>query len=242
MIKIKDLQYSVNGKSILEDINLEIPDGSFAAIIGPNGAGKSTLIKLLLGLIELKEGSITIDDMPQRRWLKEHSFGYLPQREEYDRLFPATALDIVLMGISGSLPLGKRCNASHKARAREVMSLCGIEDKCDDQIGNLSGGEFQRLLLARAVITDSNYLILDEPEAGIDRPGVTSFFKLLKLLNEQGKTIITVSHDLHTLSEYCSFLICLNKRLHCHDKTELVNADIIHKTFGEGVRLIEKDY
>ncbi len=242
MIKITDLQFQIGAKSILEDINLEIPRGVFAAIIGPNGAGKSTLIKLLLGTLDFKTGSIEIDGIPHRQWLKDHSFGYLPQREEYDRFFPATALDIALMGIAGNVPFGKRLSSAHKADALDAMRMCGIESKASDLIGNLSGGEFQRLLLARAIVTKSDYLILDEPEAGIDRPGVTSFFKLLKQLNEQGKTIITVSHDLHTLSEYCSFLICLNRRLHCHNKTELVNAEIIHKTFGEGVRLIDKDY
>ncbi len=242
MIKIRDLQYAIHGKSILEDINLTITEGEFAAIIGPNGAGKSTLIKLLLGILEMQEGSIEIDGIPQKRWLKANSFGYLPQREEYDRSFPATAMDIALMGIAGQLPFGKRCTSKHKEDALRTLKTCGIEDKANQQIGNLSGGEFQRLLLARALIADSKYLILDEPEAGIDRPGVLSFFELLKVIHEEGKTIITISHDLHTLNKYCSFLICLNKRLHCHDSTELVNAEVIHNTFGKGVRLIEKDY
>ena len=97
-------------------------------------------------------------------------------------------------------------------------------------------------MLARAIVSDISYLIVDEPEAGIDRPGVLSFFALLKNLNEQGKTIITISHDLHTMSEYCNFLVCLNRKLHCHDHAELVNAEVIHKTFGESMRLIEKEY
>lgn len=122
------------------------------------------------------------------------------------------------------------------------MHECGIAEKAGEQIGNLSGGELQRVMLARAILFESRYLILDEPEAGIDRLGVSSFFKLLKKLNDAGKTIITISHDLHTLSEYCNFLICLNRRLHCHNHSELVNADVIHKTFGETFRLIEKDY
>ena len=242
MIVFKDLQYRIADKPILEDIDLTIPDGVFAAIIGPNGAGKSTLIKLLLGLIEMQEGSIVIDGIPQKKWLRAHSFGYLPQREEFDRGFPATARDIVLMGIAGTLPWGKRFTKEHEAKALEAMRMCGIEEKVQAQIGSLSGGEYQRVLLARAIITDSKYLILDEPEAGIDRPGVTSFFKLLKKFNDAGKTIITVSHDLHTLTKYCSFMICLNRRLHCHNSTELINAEVIRKTFGDTVRLIEKEY
>ena len=193
-----------------------------------------------MGLIPLQEGSVTIDGMKQQDWLKLYSFGYLPQREEYDRTFPATALDIVLMGIAGTVSIGRRCSKTQKAKALEIMQQCGIDDKVKSFIGTLSGGEFQRVMLARAILSDSPYLILDEPEAGIDRPGVQSFFVLLKQLNEAGKTIITISHDLHTLSDYCSFLICLNRTLHCHSNMELVNADIIHKTFGDSVRLIEK--
>jgi len=242
MIRIKDLNHYIASKPILQNITLDVPQGVFAAIIGPNGAGKSTLIKLLLGLIPLQEGSIMIDDQPQDKWLKQHSFGYLPQREEYDRAFPATALDIVLMGIAGTLAYGRRCGKIHKQKALEVMRHCGIEEKAKSFIGTLSGGEFQRVMLARAILADSPYLILDEPEAGIDRPGVKSFFVLLKQLNEQGKTIITISHDLHTLSDYCTFLICLNRTLHCHNNMDLVHADVIHKTFGDSVRLIEKDY
>ncbi|HOH97692.1 MAG TPA: metal ABC transporter ATP-binding protein [Candidatus Cloacimonadota bacterium] len=242
MIEFRDLSYSINGKTILEEINLIIPKGVFAAIIGPNGAGKSTLAKLLLGLYEIQKGEILIDSMPQKEWLKQSGFGYLPQREEYDPSFPATALDIVLMGLAWQLPLGKRFSPTHKLLAHKALEQCGIADKARAQIGTLSGGEFQRLMLARAIVSGSSYLILDEPEAGIDQPGVQGFFELLKGFHSQGITIITISHDLHTLSSYCDFMICLNRTLHCHDHTELVNAEIIHKTFGENVRLIEKSY
>lgn len=242
MISILDLQFRLSGKSILEDINLEIPDGEFVAIIGPNGAGKSTLIKIILGLYELQEGKINIDGIPQATWLKHNSFGYLPQHEEFDRSFPATALDIALMGLAGRIPLAARLKASHKAEAMAALEQTGVAHHAKDLIGKLSGGEFQRVLLARAIVGGSRYLILDEPEASLDRPSVQSFFALLKSLNEAGHTIITISHDLNILSEYCSFLVCLNRRLHCHNHTELVTSEIIHKTFGDSVRIIEKEY
>ncbi len=242
MIEFRDVQYRAGDISILKDINLIIPDGVFAAIIGPNGAGKSTLIKLLLGMQDPSEGKIFIDDTPRDSWLKHNGFGYLPQREEYDRGFPATALDIVLMGIAGRIPWGRRVGDEHRERALKIMQDTGIIDKAHSPIGNLSGGEFQRVMLSRAILSDSKYLILDEPEAGIDRHSVVGFFKLLKELNNAGKTVITVSHDLHTLNKYCNFLICLNKTLHCHDHSELIDQQLIDKTFGEHTRLIEKDY
>lgn len=242
MISIQNLAYRIESKLILEDVNLEIADGEFAAIIGPNGAGKSTLIKLLMGLIEVQQGSISIDGLPQKKWLQENSFGYLPQHEDADRAYPATALDIALMGLAGTLPLAARFTKAHKEQALTALEQTGVQHLARQFIGRLSGGEFQRVLLARAIVSGSPYLILDEPEASLDKPGVKGFFALLKTLNESGHTIITVSHDLHTLSEYCSFLVCLNRRLHCHNKTELVDAEMMHKTFGDSMRIIEKDY
>lgn len=242
MIKITQLQYRLSGKSILEDINLSLADGEFVAIIGPNGAGKSTLIKLIMGLLELQEGKIEIDGIAQAVWLKQNSFGYLPQHEEFDRNFPATVLELVLMGLAGTLPLGARFKKSHREQAYSALEETGLSHLAAKRIGSLSGGEFQRVLLSRAIVGQNRYLILDEPEASLDRPSVESFFALLKELNNAGRTIITISHDLNILSEYCSFLVCLNRHLHCHNHTELVDAQIIHKTFGDSVRIIEKDY
>lgn len=242
MITIKNLNYRVEGKLILEDVNLEIAEGEFVAIIGPNGAGKSTLLKLLTGLIDLQDGSISIDGQTQSKWLKNNSFGYLPQHEEADRSFPATVLDIALMGLAGTIPLAARFTKAHKEQALNALEQTGVRQLAAQMIGSLSGGEFQRVLLARAIVSGSPYLILDEPEASLDKLGVQGFFQLLKKLNESGHTVITVSHDLHTLSEYCNFLVCLNRRLHCHSKTELIDAEIIHKTFGDSMRIIEKDY
>lgn len=242
MLQFSDLNYLIDEKVILKDINLSIPSGEFAAIIGPNGAGKSTLIKILLGLIKGYSGSITIDGIPHLSWLKHNSIGYLPQKEVFDKKFPATALDIVLMGLVADVPLGKRLNKTHRERAEHAMEETGTLRHRNAMIGSLSGGELQRVMLARALVTDSSYLVLDEPEASIDRPGVESFFELLKVAHAQKKTIITISHDLHALNKYCTFLICLNQSLHCHDHKELVNSEVIQKTFGETLRLIEKDY
>jgi len=242
MIEIKDLNHRAGSSLILEEINLRLADGEFVAIIGPNGAGKSTLIKLILGLLPLQEGSITIDGQEHLAWLKEHPIGYLPQREEYDRRFPATALEIVLMGLAGELRLGGRFKTEHKKRALQAMQTTGTRELASQLIGRLSGGELQRVFLARALVSESKYLILDEPEASVDQPGVQNFFALLRDLNQAGKTVITISHDLNTLSEYCSFLVCLNRRLHCHDHTEMINSELVHKTFGDALRIIEKRY
>jgi len=242
MIEFRGINYCINGKVILKDIQLTITDNEFVAIIGPNGAGKSTLVKILLGIIDGYTGEVFIEGTLNTLWLSQHQIGYLPQREEFDRQFPATALDLVLMGRMAQKQLFRRFTARDKRLAEQTLEEVGILNCRNQQIGNLSGGEWQRLLLARALVTGSKYLILDEPEAGVDKIGVTGFFDLLAALHKQGKTIITISHDLHTLNRYCTYLVCLNQSLHCHTQTEMVNAEHIHRTFGDTVKLIEKDY
>ncbi|MDZ4121393.1 MAG: ATP-binding cassette domain-containing protein, partial [Candidatus Cloacimonadaceae bacterium] len=140
------------------------------------------------------------------------------------------------------LPLGRGFKKIHYEEARAALHETGMSRHEKDLIGALSGGEFQRVLLSRALVTKSRYLVLDEPEASIDRPGVESFFAILQKIHSSGKTVITISHDLNTLNKYCTFLICLNQRLHCHDHLELVNAETVQNTFGETLRIVEKDY
>jgi zinc transport system ATP-binding protein len=146
------------------------------------------------------------------------------------------------MGIAAEKGVFARFDSKDKAKAERTLDEVGILHLKNAQIGSLSGGEWQRLLLARALITGSKYLILDEPEASVDKSGVLSFFELLAVLHKSGKTIITISHDLHMLNKYCTFLVCLNRTLHCHTETEMLTAEHIHQTFGDTVKLIEKDY
>ncbi|MCB5230514.1 MAG: metal ABC transporter ATP-binding protein [Candidatus Cloacimonas sp.] len=242
MITIKNLNYKIGRHSILEDINLTIQQGEFVAILGPNGAGKTTLLKLIIGEISNYQGSIEINGVNNQEWLKKNRIGYLPQKEFFDLDFPATALDIVLMGIVSQKGLFKTFNKKERAKGIEYLNLVGLKNKEHQYISSLSGGEYQRVLLARALMTESNLIFLDEPEANIDRNTVTDFFELLKDLNQQGKTIIVVSHDINVMTKYCTFLICLNKTLHFHDRTELFNADVVRRSYGDSVQLIEKDY
>ncbi|HOD17025.1 MAG TPA: metal ABC transporter ATP-binding protein [Candidatus Cloacimonadota bacterium] len=242
MIEFQKVNYTVHGKSILENIDLTIEPNEFVAVIGPNGAGKSTLVKILLNLITDYSGIVLIEEQKNTDWLRHNRIGYLPQKEDFDVNFPASALELVLMGLAAERGLGKRFHKQDYLAAEKALDQVGAMHLKKETIGNLSGGELQRVLLARALVTGSKYLILDEPEAGIDKPGTVSFFDLLADLHKQGKTIITISHDLNMLTKYCTFLVCLNRTLHCHTATELLTAEHIHKTFGDAMQLIEKDY
>lgn len=240
MIEIKDLNYYIKNKPILQNINLQIQDGEFCSIIGPNGAGKSTLIKTIVGLINDHSGIIKIDGVKNTSWLKDNIFGYLPQRENFDRDFPISVTDIVFMGLSYKKGFLKYKTKSDKIKIEEALSLVGALEYKNKYIGNLSGGEFQRIMLARALVTGSKYIILDEPESGVDKNGVISFYSQLQNIQSTGKTIVMVSHDVTNTVKFCSSIVCLNKTLHCHHKPELINAKIIKKTYGDTIQIIER--
>jgi len=234
MIEVRNLSYQIKEKTILENINVDIREGDFVAIIGPNGAGKSTFLKLMLGLLPIQTGSIHYYQQDHTDYLKENQLAYLPQKEAFTPNFPLKVIDLVLMGRMFGKKLFRRLTKKDMDIAIESLKLLKVEQFKDKLINNLSGGEFQRVLLARALATESKYIFLDEPEAGIDTVGLAGFYELLSHMNELGKTIIAVSHDLDKLSEYCKIVICLNKTLHCHAKPDANIKQIIHEFIEEG--------
>ncbi len=242
MIEIKNLNYIASNRKILENINLTLTDNEFAALIGPNGAGKSTLIKIILGILNQSSGSVTIDGVDNKKWLKSKIIAYLPQYEKFDRGFPASSMDIVLMGLAGEKGIMGRMNKSDYKRAYKALEQVNMYEKRNQLIGSLSGGEIQRIFIARALTAESDYLFLDEPEAGVDKRQIEEFYNLLLELNKSGKTILLISHDIGMMTEYSRYIICLNKTLHCHTQSELVNADILKKTYGDVMKLIDKRY
>ena len=239
MIRIENLTYKKGSRTILEKVNLDIADGEFVSLIGPNGAGKSTLMKIILGLLSGYEGSVTIDGVDHRRWVKTHNFGYVPQKETFDPLFPATVADTVRLGLRKGRLFPPRDSRRRIAAALEYVELKGFENRF---VGELSGGEFQRVLLARAVAADSICFFLDEPESNVDKKGVSRLYTILARLKEEGKTIVNISHDLQTAFAASDTIVCLNKTLHSHTRPELLSADVVTKTFGNAIRLLEKDH
>ena len=239
MIQIENLTYQKGARIILENINLTIGKGEFVSLIGPNGAGKSTLMKIILGVLNGYEGTVLIDGCDHRRWVRRHNFGYVPQKESFDPLFPATVSDAVKLGLMKRRLFLPRDAKKRTAAALEFVGLPGFESRF---IGELSGGEFQRVLLARAVAADSDYFFLDEPEANVDKKGVSMLYSILTRLKEEGKTVVNISHDLQTAVAASDTIVCLNKTLHSHTKPELLSAETVRRTFGNAVRLLEKDH
>ena len=233
-IEINNLGYSYGETAILEDISLQIDKGEFFGIIGPNAAGKSTLLKLILGLFEPVYGSITVlGDSPEKSRTK---IGYVSQYPTFQREFPINVHDVVTMGRLGVATSFGGYSSFDRDKAMTAMQVVQIEDIANQQIGTLSGGQTQRMLIARALACEPEILILDEPTASIDMQAEENLFGMLKEFNEH-MTIIVVSHDIGFISGYVRRVGCLNKTLICHS-TQDISGKTIEELYGTSVKMI----
>jgi zinc transport system ATP-binding protein len=224
-----------NQHPALEDICLDLEEGDFLGLIGPNGGGKTTLIQVMLGLVKPSKGEVRIlgrEPEQARRYI-----GYLPQKTFFDRSFPVTALEVVLMGRFSKAGLLRRYSLPDREAALRALEAVGLEDRAHRQIGTLSGGEQQRVLVARSLVSEPRLLLLDEPTAGVDAAQQTEFYELLSRLNGGGMTIILVSHDISAVSTYVNKIACLNQRLYYHGSRELA-AEEIERAYGCPVDVI----
>lgn len=200
-----------SGTSAIENVDLTVPAGVMGAIVGPNGAGKSTLIKSALGLIEPDEGSVKL--LGEAVEKTRHRVGYVPQRSAVDWDFPATALDVVTMGLYRRLGLFRRPGRAERQRALEALAEVGMELLARRHIGQLSGGQQQRVFLARALVQEAEFYLLDEPLAGVDAVSEAALVKVLRRLADEGRSVLAVHHDLSTLTDYFEWLALLNVEL-----------------------------
>ncbi|MBL0715649.1 MAG: ABC transporter ATP-binding protein [Desulfosarcina sp.] len=212
------MAFAYNGETILQDVNLVIRPEDFIAMIGPNGGGKTTLLKLILGLLKPNRGVIRVMGQPALQ--AAHHIGYVPQDVHINRSFPITAMDVVLMGQLAPKERWARKSASNRQDAITVLERLEMPAHADKKIGELSGGQLQRIFIARALVTKPKLLLLDEPTASIDTKGQADFFNLLKELNSD-ISILVVSHDLLVISRYIKSVACVNKQLHYHTQAEI---------------------
>ena len=210
-IEIDGLSVNYGKKRVLTNIHMDLPKGQIYGVIGPNGAGKSTLFKSILGLIEFSSGTIKVfgKDIDSNR----KKIAYLPQKDEIDWQFPATVIDIVLMGRYPFKSLFSKINSEDLAIAHQAIEQMGISDLKDRQIGALSGGQQQRVFLARALTQQAELFFFDEPFVGVDITTEHRMIEIMRNLTQQGKTLIVVHHDLSTVEEYFDQVIMLNQRL-----------------------------
>ncbi len=235
VISIKDVSFSYSGPPVLEGVNLEIEDGEFLGVVGPNAGGKSTLLKLILGLLE--PGSGSVDVLGCEPQSASRKIGYVPQYPAFGRDFPITVEQVVLMGRLGGSSWFGGYRRQDRWIAHRAMVETEVEVLAKRQISTLSGGQLQRVLLARALACEPRILILDEPTANIDMRVESDIFDLLKHLNQR-MTIVLVSHDVGFISQYVSRVACLNRTLVCHE-TSCINGKVIDELYGSHVHMVE---
>ena len=234
ILELKDIWVSIHGTSVLEGINLSMKRGDFMGVIGPNGGGKTTLLKVILGLITPSRGEVLVFGKHPNEVRK--MIGYVPQHTLFDMDFPVSVLDVVLMGRYGKTGLFRRYNEADKQAAATALKTVGMLMHKDNKIGELSGGEMQRVFIARALVTEPELLLLDEPTASVDQAMQTEFYEILEDL-KQRMAIILVSHDIGAVSVYVNEIACLNRQLFYHGSTE-IDADVLEATYKCPVQMI----
>lgn len=219
LIKIQNLTVDYDTTRALENVNLTISGDDFIGVIGPNGGGKTTLVKTILGLIKPTTGTIFYAN-------KRLEIGYLPQQKTIDERFAATVLDVVLSGLQGK-NLWRKPSKEEGLYALQLLENNGIAELSDRLIGELSGGQLQRTLLCRAIISQPKLLILDEPTTYVDQKFEQNFYDLLIELNKT-MAVVIVSHDVGTICSYVRSIACVNRELHYHPTADLTPELLAH--------------
>jgi len=237
--------FTHQGPAILEDVSLSVQKGDFLGVVGPNGAGKTTLVKIILGLLKPDRGVVRV----LSRSPEEASslVGYVPQHTHFDRHFPICVEDLVRMGRLHKAPRIGGYSPADRQAAREALHAVNLEDFRTQPLSALSGGQYQRALIARALANQPEILIMDEPTASVDTHAQQALYDLLQRINRGDLpphapvTIILVSHDLGFISSYVNRVACLNVRLVCHP-TEQITGTIIKDLYRGPVHIVKHNH
>ncbi|NDW18901.1 ABC transporter ATP-binding protein [Dysgonomonas sp. 216] len=214
ILQISDLKVCYdNNPPVLENVNLTVFENDFLGIIGPNGGGKTSLLKAILKLVKPNDGSI--DFFVNGTQTDKINIGYLPQITQIDKKFPISVFEVILSGLAGKRRFLSGFSKDQKEKALHTASDMGLENLLNRPIGQLSGGQLQRVLLGRAIVDNPDLLILDEPSSYVDKRFETDFYKILDKIN-RNTAIIMVSHDVGTVISLTKNIACVNGGLHYH--------------------------
>jgi manganese/zinc/iron transport system ATP- binding protein len=229
-IELEDVTVAYREQPVLWHVDLQIPTGKLMAIIGPNGAGKSTLLKAILGIVRPIAGSVRVFGRAYRQVAKR--VAYIPQRSSVDWDFPTTVRDVVLMGTYGQLGWFRRPGPTQHQLANAALDRMGMTEFAHRQISQLSGGQQQRVFIARALVQQADLYLMDEPLQGVDATTEETIITLLKELQQQGKTIVVVHHDLSTVEQIYDWVTCINiERIASGPTTTTFTPDVINHTY-----------
>lgn len=238
-LETHNLTVSYNKKPVLWNVDFKLPTGQIVGIIGPNGSGKTTLLKSIMGLTPLSSGYVEIfgSQLEEVR----NRISYVPQKESVDWDFPASVMDVVLMGRYSPKNLFKRISKRDRDLAAEALEKVNLLEYSDRQISQLSGGQQQRVFIARSLTQNADLFIMDEPFVGVDASTEQAILKLMQEMKQQGKTVIVVHHDLQTAKDYFDWIVLLNTRLVASGpKAEIFNEDMLQEAYGGKLNVLSK--
>jgi zinc transport system ATP-binding protein len=243
-VELEDVDFVYGATPVLERINLTVEPGDFLGIIGPNGSGKTTLLRIVLGLLPPARGSVRLFGHAPAAFRQWGRLGYVPQKATLDPALPVTVREVVATGLLPSLGLFARIGTAERQRIGEVLGQVGMERHGAARIGALSPGQQQRVLIARALVSKPELLILDEPTGGVDPEAQTSFYALLHHLHrERDVTLILVSHDIGVVAKEVTKLACLNRRLIFHGRPgDFLGDAALAALYGPAVRVVSHDH
>lgn len=222
LVSLKNVGVNYDSRIALEGVNLDIKQGDFIGVIGPNGGGKTTLVKAILGLVP-HTGHIDISkDLYQGN---QQLIGYLPQQAVFDRSFPISVIEVVLSGLQVKKSIFSRYTKSDYDKAQVLLAQAGIAELSRKPIGEISGGQMQRALLCRAIISDPKLLILDEPTNFVDNKFENELYRMLPELNTR-MAIVMVSHDIGTITSIVKEIVCVNRHVHRHHSNSITEEQL----------------
>jgi zinc transport system ATP-binding protein len=238
IVQLEDVTFTYDGSNVLEDVNLVVGPREFVCLVGPNGGGKTTLLKLILGLLAPTRGRVSVfGDRPD---LARRRIGYMPQHVIVDPRFPVTVADVVLMGRLGRAGIFGPYRGAQRRVAWQALDEVGLADLRQRPFGSLSGGQRQRALIARALATEPELLVLDEPTASLDAHAEHDLYELLRRLNRR-LTLVMVSHDLGFVAEFVQSVVCVKRKVVAHP-TSAITGEIIQEIYGGDVRMVRHDH
>jgi zinc transport system ATP-binding protein len=243
VVKLSSVSFQYEEKAVLEDVSFTLERGDFVGIVGPNGSGKSTLMKLILGLLTPTKGTVELFGQPIRKFRDWTKIGYVAQQAAHGTGgFPATVREVVASGLVGKVGMFRRLQSKHHDKVREVVERVGLMEKLNQRIGSLSGGQLQRVFIARALVAEPELLILDEPTVGVDQESIEQFYELLRSLKEEnGLTMMIVSHDVGVMTQWVNKVACLQRHIHFHGSAHEFahnQEKILQQMYGDGMKLL----
>ncbi len=235
IIEVKDVSFAYGEELVLENVNLNIHKGDYLGIIGPNGGGKTTLLKIMLGLLTPKTGSVKMFDQEIKTFKDWYKVGYVPQKvTSFDVNFPATVYEVAAMGRYGKKGLFRGLDKADKKIIEDSLKHVEMLEFKDRIIGDLSGGQQQKVFIARALAASPEVIFLDEPTAGVDIPSQDQFYELLKKLNHELElTLVLVSHDIEAVVSEVTEIAFVNKAVTYDDNPIDIKGGKLQKLYGD---------